>query len=101
MSVLKLLCEKNSLKFVDEMQQDGGASSLEQFKLLAKTACGRACVALIQQVLGSKNVYVFGELLEMPNVVALQGTEHEPYFDLLQLFARGTYAEYKSRSFIY
>ena len=72
-------------------------SSLEQFKILAKAACGRACVALIQQVLSSKNVYVFGELLEMPNVAALQNTEHQPYFDLLQIFSYGTYADYKGK----
>ena len=32
------------------MNTDGGASSLEQFCLLAKTAKGRACVELIKQV---------------------------------------------------
>ncbi len=28
----------------------------------------------------------------------LQGTEHKPYYDLLQLFAYGTYKEYKQRA---
>uniref|UniRef100_A0A4W5LD57 Uncharacterized protein n=1 Tax=Hucho hucho TaxID=62062 RepID=A0A4W5LD57_9TELE len=38
---------------------------LEQFTLLAKTARGRACMALIQQVLSNKKLFVFGELLHM------------------------------------
>jgi COP9 signalosome complex subunit 7 len=50
------------------MADDGGSSGLEQFCLLAKTAKARACVALVQQVLAEKKIFVFGELLAMPNV---------------------------------
>lgn len=41
---------------------------LEQFVLLAKTAKGAACLELIKQVLEAPGVYVFGELLDMPNI---------------------------------
>ena len=41
---------------------------LEQFMLLAKTAKGAAAVELIKQVLEAPGVYVFGELLDMPNI---------------------------------
>lgn len=41
---------------------------LEQFVLLAKTAKGAACTELIKQVLEAPGVYVFGELLDMPNI---------------------------------
>lgn len=41
---------------------------LEQFVLLAKTAKGAACNELIKQALESPGVYVFGELLDMPNI---------------------------------
>lgn len=41
---------------------------LEQFVLLAKSAKGAAVVALITQALEAPGVYVFGELLDMPNV---------------------------------
>ena len=44
---------------------------LVQFLVLAKGAKGAACVALIQQVLSSKKLFVFGELLAMPNVQAV------------------------------
>lgn len=41
---------------------------LEQFVLLAKTTKGAACVELVKQVLEAPGVYVFGEILDMPNV---------------------------------
>ncbi|CAM9351081.1 unnamed protein product, partial [Heterosigma akashiwo] len=68
---------------------------LEQFCLLAKTQKGRACVALIHQVLNNPKIFVFGELLAMENLQTLRGTEHEPALKLLELFAYGTYSEYK------
>jgi COP9 signalosome complex subunit 7 len=71
-----------------------GASSLEQFTLLAKNARGRACVALIQQVLSNKKLFVFRELLDMPNVQALQGSEYQGHFELLRIFCFGAYPDY-------
>lgn len=70
-------------------------SNLEQFKLLAKNARGRACEALIHQVLSSPNVFLFGQLLEMPNIAALENTEFQPSCRLLQIFAFGTYHDYE------
>eukprot|EP00968_Pinguiococcus_pyrenoidosus_P007103 scaffold470_cov257-Pinguiococcus_pyrenoidosus.AAC.18 len=59
--------------FAPEMDAPVGSGSdaLEQFVSLAKTAKGAACVALIQQVLNHPKVFVFGELLLMPNVQAV------------------------------
>ncbi len=71
--------------------------SLEQFTLLAKTARGRACVALIQQVLTNKKLFVFGELLQMPNVQALAASdsaEQKGHVRLLEIFAYGRYMDY-------
>ncbi|GLD91543.1 hypothetical protein PINS_up000076 [Pythium insidiosum] len=76
---------------------DTGASSLEQFTLLAKNARGRACVALIQQALSNKKLFVFRELLDMPNVQALRDTEHDGFVALLEIFAFGTYSDYLSK----
>ena len=45
---------------------------LVQFLVLAKGAKGAACVALIQQVLSHKKIFVFGELLSMPNVQSVR-----------------------------
>ncbi|EWM30447.1 cop9 signalosome complex subunit 7a [Nannochloropsis gaditana] len=77
------------------MNSDAGAGALEQFTILAKSAKGNACVALIQQVLSTRKIVVFGELLAMPNLEALRGSEHEPYLRLLEIFAYGTYADYQ------
>ena len=41
---------------------------LEQFVLLAKNARGAAAVELIKQALEAPGVFVFGELLDMPNI---------------------------------
>lgn len=42
---------------------------LEPYLALSKSAKGAGCVQLIKDVLTAPGVLVFGELLEMPNVV--------------------------------
>jgi COP9 signalosome complex subunit 7 len=71
-------------------------TSLQPFVLLAKSAKGKACAAVILQALNASGVYVFGELLEMENVKQLRETEDKPVFDLLKIFAYGTYGDYKA-----
>jgi COP9 signalosome complex subunit 7 len=71
-------------------------SELEQFCILARTQKGRACVALILQVLNHKKIYVFGELLDVPSIQALRETEHEKALTTLELFAYGTYNDVKN-----
>ncbi|XP_012879104.1 PREDICTED: COP9 signalosome complex subunit 7a [Dipodomys ordii] len=66
----------------------------EQFLLLAKSAKGAALATLIHQVLEAPGVYVFGELLDMPNVRELAESEFASTFRLLTVFAYGTYADY-------
>lgn len=50
----------------------------EQFLLLAKSAKGAALATLIHQVLEAPGVYVFGELLDMPNVREVGSWPGEP-----------------------
>lgn len=45
------------------------SNPLEQFVLLAKSAKGAAAIELIKQVLEAPGVHVFGELLDMPNLI--------------------------------
>lgn len=54
------------------MGDSDGASALEQFLLLSKGAKGRACAALIEKAVNSPSIFVFGELLDMPNVQAVR-----------------------------
>ncbi|XP_073250042.1 COP9 signalosome complex subunit 7a-like isoform X2 [Porites lutea] len=72
--------------------------NLEQYVLLAKSARGAGLVALINQALEAPGVFVFGELLEMPSVKELENSENAAYWKLLNIFAFGTYGEYKANS---
>jgi len=70
-------------------------ANLLKYTLLAKSAKGKACVAVIQQVLGNPTCFVFGEMLEQPNVKALAEGENKAWYDTLALFAYGTYRQWK------
>ncbi|XP_025058528.1 COP9 signalosome complex subunit 7b isoform X2 [Alligator sinensis] len=75
-------------------EQKPSCNLLEQFILLAKGTSGSALTTLISQVLEAPGVYVFGELLELPNVQELAEGPNAAYFQLLNLFAYGTYPDY-------
>ncbi|CAG8487804.1 9223_t:CDS:2 [Ambispora leptoticha] len=69
---------------------------LEPYLLLSKSAKGAASVKLIKEALAAPGVYVFAELLEMPNIAELKDHEqHSSYHTLLRLFSYGTYKDYK------
>ncbi|XP_052211891.1 COP9 signalosome complex subunit 7b-like isoform X1 [Dreissena polymorpha] len=79
------------------MSSEKSSNPLEQFVLLSKSAKGAGAVELIKQALEATNVYVFGELLEMPHIQELATGPHQNYFALLNLFAYGTFKEYKEK----
>lgn len=72
---------------------------LEQFLILAKSAKGVALRELVKQVMESKDIYFFGELLE---IQAVQDLENDPssssYLTLLKIFAYGTFKDYLAQS---
>ena len=72
-----------------------GCQALEQFVLLSKSARGPAVPELIKQALAAPGVYVFGELLEADSVRELAGGANANYLQLLEIFAYGTYSDYK------
>jgi len=73
-----------------------GVAALEGFEALVKTNSGQACVMVIQQVLSHSSIFVFGELLDQPNVNDLANGPHKQHLELLRLFAYGTYGDYKA-----
>jgi COP9 signalosome complex subunit 7 len=73
-----------------------GSAALLKFTLIAKSAKGKGAVAVIQQALQSPATFVFGELLDLPNIKALAEGENKPWYDTLALFAYGTFADYKA-----
>lgn len=81
------------------MPEQSTSSALEAFILLANGAKGAAAVNLVQQVLEASGVYVFGELLDHPNIGALEKTDiGDGYFRLLTIFAYGTFGDYLRQS---
>ncbi|XP_064385414.1 COP9 signalosome complex subunit 7b-like [Halichondria panicea] len=78
-----------------------GCGALEQFLLLAKTARGPAVIELVQQALDAPGVYVFGELLASECVKEMACDEEgAKSARLLELFAYGTYTDYKNNAAI-
>ncbi|XP_070609891.1 COP9 signalosome complex subunit 7b [Erythrolamprus reginae] len=75
-------------------EQKPACHLLEQFILLARGTSGSALIALINQVLEAPGIYVFGELLELTNVREIAEGPNAAYFQLLNLFAYGTYPDY-------
>lgn len=46
----------------------GAAAKLEPFVLLSKSARGRGAAKLVEDATAAPGVFVFSELLEMPNI---------------------------------
>jgi len=79
------------------MEQQRALNALEPYLALAKSASSpRAAADLVVQATSSPHTFVFAELLQKPNVQALaQSPEYLPYLRLLEIFAWGSYADYK------
>lgn len=76
------------------------AEHIEHFVKLASTIKGSSSFLanVIVEATSHPSLFAFSEILSVPNIVELQGTEHSVYLDLLQMFAHGTWSEYKSRA---
>lgn len=96
-SLPSLLTDERSMEDPPPAPTLVGCQGLEQFLLLAKTAKGPAVCELIKQTLEAPGVYVFGELLETECVKELASGIHANYVQLLEIFAFGTYRDYKSK----
>jgi COP9 signalosome complex subunit 7 len=81
------------------MEQLRAVNALEPFIILAKSANSpRAAADLVTQATSAPNTYVFAELLQTPAIRALQTSEeYSKYATLLEIFAWGTWADYKGR----
>jgi len=79
------------------MEQTKALNALEPFLALSKSATSpRAASDLIVQATSAPNTYVFAELLQTPNIQSLRSSdEYSPYLTLLEIFAWGTWADYK------
>jgi hypothetical protein len=79
------------------MEQTKALNALEPFLALSKSATSpRAASDLISQATSAPNTYVFAELLQTPNIQNLRTSdEYASYLTLLEIFAWGTWEDYK------
>jgi COP9 signalosome complex subunit 7 len=79
------------------MEQIKALNALEPFLALSKSATSpRAASDLIVQATSAPNTYVFAELLQTPNIQNLRSVEeYSSYLALLEIFAWGTWEDYK------
>ncbi|MCI4374746.1 hypothetical protein PGIGA_G00009600 [Pangasianodon gigas] len=78
---LTLLCEQTAME-VDQLL----------------SLSGSALAQAISSLLETPGLYVFSDILELPNVRELETGPHAPVYQLLNLFAYGTYSDYKERA---
>ncbi|KAG8801532.1 hypothetical protein FRC16_000264 [Serendipita sp. 398] len=66
---------------------------------MSKSAKGAAAAKLVQDATSAPGVYVFAQLLDQQNVRELQNIpNHRGSYDLLEIFAHGTYQDYKTNT---
>ncbi|KAJ4375529.1 hypothetical protein N0V86_007061 [Didymella sp. IMI 355093] len=82
------------------MEQTKALNALEPFLALSKSATSpRAASDLVVQATSAPNTYVFAELLQTPNIQNLRSSpDHASYLTLLEIFAWGTWSDYKSHT---
>ncbi|XP_006642463.1 COP9 signalosome complex subunit 7a [Lepisosteus oculatus] len=62
------------------------------------TLSGAALAEALSSLLETPGLYVFSDILELPNVRELESGPHAPVYQLLNLFAYGTYCDYKENA---
>eukprot|EP00261_Vitis_vinifera_P025215 XP_010657933.1 PREDICTED: COP9 signalosome complex subunit 7 isoform X3 [Vitis vinifera] len=72
--------------------------AIEQFVKRASDLEGSSLVDFIIQATSHSSLFAFSEILAVPSVVELHGTQYSVYIDLLRLFAHGTWRDYKSNA---
>ncbi|KAI5594408.1 hypothetical protein BDE02_03G071200 [Populus trichocarpa] len=79
--------------------EEGQAQVIQKFVNKASTLETTSSLAnLIVEVTSHPSLFAFSEILSLPNILQLQGTEDSAYIDLLRLFGYGTWRDYKGNS---
>ncbi|KAF8028967.1 hypothetical protein BT93_E1591 [Corymbia citriodora subsp. variegata] len=71
---------------------------IDYFVKQASSLNGPALSPLIAEATSNPSLFAFSEILSVPNVLELEGTEYSVYLDVLRLFAHGTWSDYKSNA---
>ncbi|PPD67840.1 hypothetical protein GOBAR_DD35278 [Gossypium barbadense] len=72
------------------------AELIDNFVKQASAQKGTALGSVILEATSHPSLFAFSEILALPTVAELEGTENSVYLKVLQLFAHGTWSDYKS-----
>ncbi|KAL2491272.1 COP9 signalosome complex subunit 7 [Abeliophyllum distichum] len=72
------------------------AELIDSFVKQASNLNGSALRNIVAEATSHPSLFAFSEILSVPNVLELEGTENAVFLDLLRMFAHGTWSEYKS-----
>ncbi|XP_019188738.1 PREDICTED: COP9 signalosome complex subunit 7-like isoform X3 [Ipomoea nil] len=72
------------------------AEHIEYFVKQASAVRGSALTTVIVDATSHPSLFAFSEILAVPNILELEGTENSMYLYLLRLFAQGTWTQYKN-----
>lgn len=72
------------------------AEHIDHFVKLASALEGSSLAAVIVDATSHPSLFAFSEILSVPNILQLEGTENSMYLYLLRMFAHGTWSHYKS-----
>ncbi|XP_059633847.1 COP9 signalosome complex subunit 7 [Cornus florida] len=74
------------------------AEHIEYFVKQASNHRGSSLANVVVEATSHPSLFAFSEIIAVPNILELQGTENSVYLDLLRLFAHGTWSDYKSNA---
>ncbi|XP_019413274.1 PREDICTED: COP9 signalosome complex subunit 7-like isoform X2 [Lupinus angustifolius] len=80
--------EQNQSEIIDHF--------IKQASVAASNAS--ALASIITEATSHPLLFAFSEILALPNVLQLDSSENSVYLDMLQLFAHGTWSDYKSNA---
>ncbi|XP_042002778.1 COP9 signalosome complex subunit 7-like isoform X2 [Salvia splendens] len=72
------------------------AEHIDYFVKKASTLKGHALANVVVEATSHPSLFAFSEILAIPSVLELEGTENSAFLDLLRMFAHGTWSEYKN-----
>ncbi|XP_020577378.1 COP9 signalosome complex subunit 7 isoform X2 [Phalaenopsis equestris] len=78
-----------------EQQQ---AEVIEHFVRQAEDLEGASLATLLIEATSHPSLFAFSEILSVPNLSSLDGTQYSSSLDLLRLFAYGTWTDYKNNA---
>ncbi|XP_062001546.1 COP9 signalosome complex subunit 7 isoform X4 [Rosa rugosa] len=71
---------------------------IDHFVKQASSLTGSALSSVVADATSHPSLFAFSEILALPNLLQLEGTENAVYLDVLRLFAHGTWSDYKSNA---